>query len=167
MTTPSARSQSFPPVAGPETRLLVLGSLPGQESLARRQYYAHPRNLFWRLMEGVIGAPLVALDYAARLARLVAAGVGLWDSVGSAVRPGSLDSAIRDHDPNPVAALAATLPQLRAIAFNGAASFKLGAPHLGHLGLPLIRLPSSSPAHAAMPFAEKQAAWAALAAYLA
>ncbi len=161
------RSVSFAPHADAATRLLVLGSLPGAQSLAAGQYYAHPRNLFWRLMAGVAGVGLEGLPYGERLAALAMAGIGLWDSVGSAVRPGSLDSAIRAAAPNPVAALAATLPKLRAIAFNGAASFKLGAPPLGHLGLPLIRLPSSSPAHAAMPFAEKAAAWAALKDYLA
>lgn len=167
MTAPALRHFAFSPVVAPGTRLLVLGSLPGRRSLAQGQYYAHPRNLFWRLMEGVAGVVLEGRPYDERLAALAAAGIGLWDSVGSAVRPGSLDSAIRDAEPNPVATLAAGLPHLRAIAFNGAAAFKLGAPRLVHLGLPLLRLPSSSPAHAAMPFAAKAEAWNTLREYLA
>src|SRR3954447_19874076 len=87
--------RSFAPVADSNTRVLVLGSLPGEESLARRQYYAHPRNHFWRLVGAVIGADLVPLPYEARLEALLAAGIGLWDTVGSATRRGSLDGAIR------------------------------------------------------------------------
>ena len=78
--------RSFPPVVDDRTRVLVLGSLPGEESLARRQYYGNPRNHFWRLMSAVIGVELVPLDYEARLETLLEAGVGLWDTVGAAAR---------------------------------------------------------------------------------
>jgi double-stranded uracil-DNA glycosylase len=158
--------RSFPPVVGPRTRLLVLGSLPGEESLARRQYYANPRNHFWRLIGGVIGADLVALPYEARLEALLAAGIGLWDTVGAATRRGSLDGAIRDHSANDLAALASTLPELRAVAFNGGKSAALGRPRLAaRPDLALVPLPSSSPAYT-LPFAEKLAAWERLADYL-
>src|SRR3954470_14701487 len=102
--------RSFPPPIFPETRLLVLGSLPGDRSLAAQRYYAHPQNQFWRLMSGVIGRDLVALDYEARLAALSAAQIGLWDVVASARREGSTDAAIRDHVGNDLPALAASLP---------------------------------------------------------
>ncbi|WP_426168567.1 DNA-deoxyinosine glycosylase [Sandarakinorhabdus sp. DWP1-3-1] len=151
--------RSFGAAAGPGTRLLILGSLPGQASLAAQQYYAHPRNGFWPLVGAVIDADLVALPYPVRLAALAAAGIGLWDVVGAARRPGSLDSAIRDVEANDLAKLAASLPALRTVAFNGATAWRLGAPLLAGTELELLRLPSSSPAHAAMPFDRKRAAW--------
>lgn len=160
------RKASFDPVADARTRLLVLGSLPGEKSLAAAQYYANPQNQFWRLMQAVTGAPLLSLPYGERLEMLLASGVGLWDVVGSAVRPGSLDAAIRDYRPNALPDLCASLPALRAVAFNGGKSAKLGMKILGDRpGLALIALPSSSPAHTVQ-FARKLAAWETLAPYL-
>ncbi len=157
----------FPPVTRPDTRLLVLGSLPGAISLAEQRYYAHPRNLFWRLVGAVTGHDLVPLAYEDRLAALLDAKVGLWDTVASATRVGSLDTAIRLHEASDLAALLATLPELRAIAFNGATSAKIGRRQLGgDPGVVLLDLPSSSPAHASLSFEQKLARWQALAAYL-
>ncbi|MDB5704711.1 MAG: DNA-deoxyinosine glycosylase, partial [Sphingomonas bacterium] len=118
--------RSFPPVADACTRLLILGSLPGERSLAEGHYYAHPQNQFWRLISGVIGRDLVALDYQARLVALLEARVGLWDVVASARREGSTDAAIRDHVGNDLPGLIRALPDLRAVGFNGATSFKHG-----------------------------------------
>lgn len=145
----------------------MLGSLPGEASLAAGRYYAHPQNAFWRLMGTVIGEDLHGLDYDARLATLLAHHVGLWDVVGEAVRPGSLDTAIRDAVHNDLAALVDTLPNLRAVAFNGGKAAKEGRKLLaGHEGrLSLIPLPSSSPA-LTTPFAMKAEAWGALRAWL-
>ncbi len=157
MTMPPLK-RSFPPVVDEHTRLIVLGSLPGEESLARGRYYANPRNQFWALMSGVVGVDLVALGYEERLAALLSARLGLWDTVASATRQGSLDTAIRDHSPNALPELAARLPKLRALAFNGGKSEAVGRKVLGETPLRLIRLPSSSPAYT-MAFAEKQAAW--------
>jgi double-stranded uracil-DNA glycosylase len=150
--------RSFPPVADGDTRLIVLGSLPGEQSLARGRYYAHPRNQFWALMSGVVGTDLVPLGYQERLRTLLRAGVGLWDTVASATREGSLDAAIRNHSPNALPELAARLPKLRGFAFNGGKSAAVGRKALGDTPLRLIQLPSSSPAYT-LPFAEKQAAW--------
>lgn len=157
--------RNFPPVVRDDTRLLVLGSLPGAVSLARQRYYAHPRNQFWRLMSAVVDRDLASLDYDARLAALLAAGVGLWDTVASAARKGSLDTAIRLHEASDLAALAATLPHLRAIAFNGGTSARIGRRQLVGTTVDLIDLPSSSPAYT-LAFETKRAAWVALAAYL-
>jgi hypoxanthine-DNA glycosylase len=158
--------RSFPPVADGRTKVLVLGSLPGEESLARNQYYANPRNHFWRLIGAVAGLDLVPLPYEARLEALLAAGIGLWDTVGSATRRGSLDGAIRLDRANDLPALAASLPGLRAIGFNGGKSASLGLPRLeSRPDLALIPLPSSSPAYT-RPFEEKLAAWLSLADYL-
>ncbi len=159
--------RSFPPVVGPQTRVLILGSLPGARSLEAQQYYAHPQNGFWRLVSGLIGADLQVLPYSARLAALLAHHIGLWDVIDEATRAGSLDAAIRDHRPNDLGRLAGTLPHLRAIAFNGATAARLGRKALAgrEQDLALIDLPSSSPAYT-LPLANKAAAWAVLGAYL-
>lgn len=147
--------------------MLILGSLPGDASLAAQQYYAHPRNRFWQLAGAVIGADdLPALPYPARLVQLVAAGIGLWDVLASAERPGSLDTAIRAGTAADLPALAGALPQLRAIAFNGAKAAQLGRRALGGGPWALIDLPSSSPANAAVPLAAKHERWIALRKYL-
>ncbi len=160
-------AQSFPPVVQPDCRLLILGSLPGAASLAAGRYYAHPRNQFWKLMGAVLETDLEAQPYEARLETLRAAGIGLWDVIGSAQRPGSLDSAIRNAEANELEAMVAALPDLRAVAFNGAKAHALGNPLLAGSGLPLIPLPSSSPANARLPFEAKAALWRALKAWLA
>jgi double-stranded uracil-DNA glycosylase len=157
----------FPPVTRPDTRLLVLGSLPGAVSLARQRYYAHPQNLFWRLIGAVIGRDVAALDYEARLEALLDAGIGLWDTVAAATRKGSLDADIRLHEASDLVALAGTLPGLKAIAFNGGTSARIGRRQLGDVtGLALVDLPSSSPAYASLSFEKKSEAWRALRAYL-
>jgi TDG/mug DNA glycosylase family protein len=164
----TGRSAAFAPVVDARVRVLVLGSLPGAESLRRRQYYAHPRNAFWRLVGAVAGRDLAALPYQARLDELVAARIGLWDVIATAERPGSLDAAIRAPEHADLGALLARLPELRAVGFNGRTAAKVGRRQLGTLpdGPDLLDLPSSSPAHAGMSFAEKRARWSALARYL-
>lgn len=158
------RHASFPPVVTPDTETLILGSLPGAASLAAGRYYAHPRNGFWRLVGSAIGVELEPLDYDARLAALAAHRIGLWDVIADAVRPGSLDAAIRDARANDLCRLVAELPRLRTIAFNGATAAKIGTAQLGPdaARFRLLPLPSSSPAHA-VPFERKRAAWMALA----
>ncbi|MBO9519730.1 MAG: DNA-deoxyinosine glycosylase [Porphyrobacter sp.] len=160
------RKSSFPPVVAPDTRVLVLGSLPGERSLAVGRYYAHPQNRFWHLIGKVIGSPLASLDYEDRLAALLRARVGLWDTVATALRPGSLDASIREAEPTALRELTASLPDLRAVGFNGKTSAKIGMPQLTGTGLALIPLPSSSPAHASMPLAEKEKLWSALGEFL-
>ncbi|MFN3946012.1 MAG: DNA-deoxyinosine glycosylase [Allosphingosinicella sp.] len=160
--------RSFPPVVRPDSRLLILGSLPGVRSLAQGRYYAHPRNQFWRLAGAVAEREdLPALGYEARLDALLDAGIGLWDTVGAARRQGSLDTAIRLEAANDLAALIAALPRLRAIGFNGGTSSRIGRVALGGTsdGIALVDLPSSSPAYT-LPFDEKRARWMALAAFL-
>ena len=152
-------------MVGPATRVLALGSLPGEASLAAARYYAHPRNQFWALIGAVIGCDDVpALAYPERLGRLQAAGIGLWDAIASAQRQGSLDTAIRAAEPAPLPALVATLPALRCVAFNGATAARTGRAALigcgvAEHGVALVDLPSSSPAHAAMTMAEKRERW--------
>lgn len=156
--------RGFPPVVDERTRVLILGSLPGEASLAVGRYYANPRNQFWRLLEATLRTGLVALPYDARLAALSDRGVGLWDTVAEARRAGSLDSAIRDAVETDLVGLVDALPALRAVAFNGAAAARIGARRLAALrdGPAQIALPSSSAAHAAMTFEAKAEAWSAL-----
>jgi TDG/mug DNA glycosylase family protein len=160
------RKASFPPVVDADTRLLLLGSLPGEASLKAVRYYAHPQNQFWRLVGGAIGCDLHAMDYEGKLAALREAGIGLWDVVADAIRPGSLDGAIREHRANDLPALVASLPKLRAIGFNGGTAARIGRRQLGPISTPvLIDLPSSSPAYT-LAFATKAAQWKALTFFL-
>jgi TDG/mug DNA glycosylase family protein len=153
----------MPPIACPDARLFVLGSLPGDVSLAARRYYAHPTNQFWRLLGGAIGEDLQPLAYEQRLGRLATRGIGLWDVIGSATRPGSLDQAIRDAAHNRIDQLLHDFHELRAIAFNGSTASARGRRLIGEppRAITLIDLPSSSAANT-RPISEKAAAWAAL-----
>ena len=143
--------------AQPNARVLILGSMPGAASLAQQQYYAHPRNAFWPLMAQLAGiAP--TLPYPDRVAALNSRGIALWDVIASCQRSGSLDSAIEEGELNDLAGLIQRVPTLRAIAHNGGES----ARHMRvtqALGLPVFKLPSTSPAHASWSFERKLAAW--------
>jgi hypoxanthine-DNA glycosylase len=153
------------PVGSTDARLLILGSLPGEASLTAQRYYAHPTNQFWRLLGAAIGEELAALAYDARLDRLAARDIALWDVVAEARRQGSLDGAIRGAAANELAVYAASHPRLEAIAFNGKAAARIGRRALGAgSGLTLIDLPSSSAA-LTISFAGKASAWAALGRY--
>ena len=160
------RKFAFAPVAAADARVLILGSLPGEASLAEGRYYAHPQNRFWYLVGKAITVDLVSLGYDDRLSALQDTGFALWDTVVSARRIGSLDAAIRDAEHAPLAELVATLPHLRAVAFNGRTSSAIGRPQLAHHDLALIDLPSSSPAYASMPLGDKERLWARLADFL-
>lgn len=157
----------FPPVVDAHTRVLILGSLPGEASLAQSQYYAYKHNKFWELVGDVINEDLRGMQYAARLRTLLAHHVGLWDVVAQAKREGSLDSKIRDHAGNDLPGLIDSLPKLAAIAFNGGTAERIGMKALGHHAgrLHIVRLPSSSPAHT-LSYAEKLRSWRALRTWL-
>lgn len=157
------RKQSFSPVAGQQTRVVVLGSLPGERSIAARQYYANPTNQFWRLIGDVIEVDLALLEYDRRIECLLAARVGLWDVVASAAREGSADAAIRALSPNALADLAQSHPSIKAFGFNGGKPAKVGRKQLATAcPVKLIDLPSSSAAYCAMPFEVKRTKWRAL-----
>src|SRR4029079_12876162 len=110
----------LPPIARSDARLFVLGSLPGDASLAARRYYAHPTNQFWRLLGLAIGEGLAELDYEGRLERLAERRIGLWDVIASATRRGSLDQAIREAQHNRIKHLLHDFPALQEVCFNGA-----------------------------------------------
>lgn len=153
--------RGLPPVVGPAPRLLILGSFPGQASLAQSRYYAHPRNQFWPILGTLLGEPLAALDDPLRLERLMARRIALWDVLGECRRRGSLDSAIRDARGNDLEALLDRLPRLGAVAFNGATAAR-ALPWIESRGLAVYRLPSTSPAHAGLSLAQKLGRWRVL-----
>ena len=157
------RKRCFAPVVDDRTTLLILGSLPGERSLALQQYYGNRQNRFWHLMAEVIGVDLVPLDYEARLETLLRHGVGLWDVVAEAHRPGSLDSSIRNRNDNDLLALLANFPDIRTLAFNGGTAARLGLKILGDQASSyrIVLLPSSSPAYT-LSYAEKSLQWRAL-----
>lgn len=147
------------PVVSSATRVLILGSFPGVRSLQLQQYYAHPQNHFWRILEAIWPSSahgISASSYENRSNWLLERGLGVWDVYASCERSGSLDSAIRNAVPNNIAAL--QLPHLGAIAHNGGESFK-HARHTQTLGVPVYQLPSTSPANASWSFERKLAAW--------
>lgn len=155
------RLQGLPPIVSENTRLLILGSFPGAASLARRQYYAHPQNQFWRILQAIWPSSPIELcvsSYENRSAWLLERGLGVWDVYASCERQGSLDSAIRHAEVNDFSGLARRCKQLAAIAHNGGESFK-HAKFTAALGLPVHKLPSTSPANASWSFERKLAAW--------
>lgn len=147
------------PLAPADARLIILGSLPGERSLAEQRYYAHPSNQFWRLLGEVLGDALCAMGNGARLERLATARIGLWDVIGAAHRSGSLDSAIRSPRSNSLAQWIGDFPDLRAIAFNGGTAARAGRRLLGGFDrIALLDLPSSSAAYT-LPFLAKAERW--------
>ncbi|HAF45497.1 MAG: DNA-deoxyinosine glycosylase [Sideroxydans sp. GWF2_59_14] len=156
------RLHSFPPVADEQSNLLILGSMPGKESLKQKQYYAHPQNAFWKIMGDLVGAH-PTLPYQQRLSALTAAHIALWDVLKTCERQGSLDSNIQNETANDFASFFKNHPHITHVFFNGAKaeqSFKKFV--LGKQKLPplkFVRLPSTSPAHAGMRYAEKLQAW--------
>jgi hypoxanthine-DNA glycosylase len=153
--------QGLPPVVGRAPRLLILGSFPGEASLAQAAYYAHPRNQFWPILGALLDEPLAALPYEARLERLMARRIALWDVLGACRRRGSLDAAIRDARGNDFDALLARMPGLGAVAFNGATAAKVERVFAAR-GLATYPLPSTSPAHAGLDRDAKLARWRVL-----
>ena len=152
------RLVGLPPVIGPATRLLVLGSFPGVASLRAQRYYGHPQNQFWKILSALWSVDLVGMAYEDRMAAVRGHGLGIWDVYGACEREGSLDSAIRNAELNDFAWLQQQCPQLQAIAHNGGESFR-HARHTQALGLPVHKLPSTSPANASWSFERKLGVW--------
>jgi hypoxanthine-DNA glycosylase len=162
------RIRSFPPIESPDARILILGSMPGVASLRARQYYAHPRNQFWRIMGALYGAT-PQRPYAQRIALLQENGVAVWDVLHSCVRRGSLDSAIENASvaPNDLPEFLRQHRKITAVRCNGALAYAAFRRYFGAACLqdfPWLdcrRLPSTSPAHASWSYARKSAAWRA------
>jgi hypoxanthine-DNA glycosylase len=156
----SDRLQGLEPVISRQSRLVILGSFPGEASLRAQQYYGHPRNQFWPLLGAIWGIDLAGLSYPRRLVELRRRGLGLWDIYAACRREGSLDAAIADAEFNDLASLRRRAPGLRLVAHNGGESAR-AMRQVAALGLPVCKLPSSSPANASWSFERKLAAWRA------
>lgn len=168
----NVESRGFNPVIGNNAQVLILGSLPSQQSLARGEYYANPRNAFWRIISDI--ASIESGDsYETRCSHLINKGIALWDVLMSSVRPGSLDSAIdlATAKTNDFADLLARHRKIKLIGFNGMKSRQLfdrlvlksfSLPN----GVELVNLPSTSPAHAAMSFETKLELWSVIGKYI-
>jgi hypoxanthine-DNA glycosylase len=157
----AAPSAGLAPLVSPDTRLLILGSFPGAASLKAQQYYAHPRNHFWQILKAIWPCSPTdtgAGSYQKNSEWLLSKQLGVWDVYSACEREGSLDSNIRNAIVNDFSALPKLCPGLKAIAHNGAQSFK-HASYTGILGLPVYKLPSTSPANASWSFERKLAAW--------
>lgn len=153
------RIASFDPVAAPDARVLILGTMPSVESLRQSFYYAHPRNAFWPMLARILSEP-EPTSVEEKKALLLRHRIALWDVAQSCVRPGSLDSAIRDALPNDVPGLLKRCPEIQAILFNGATAQNLYRKLIGDVpaGLRSVRMPSTSPAYT-LKFEAKRAAW--------
>lgn len=153
---------SLPAVAGADARVLVLGTLPGEESLRRQEYYAHPRNAFWPILFALFDA-VPQPDYAAKLAFARMQRVALWDVCASCQREASADATIRCETPNTIEVLLDAHPPIAVVAFNGSGARRLYDRHFRRRpALDYLALPSTSPAHAGLDFKAKLAHWTAL-----
>lgn len=166
--------RSFPPIADARARVLVLGSMPSTASLAAGQYYAHPHNAFWPIMGALLGAG-PELPYARRTVRLRQARVAVWDVLQSCVRPGSLDADIETDSiaANDLAGFFAAHRRIRAVFCNGGTAYDCYRRYVlpclrgAAAALPVVRLPSTSPANARLRLAQKVEPWRAVLAALA
>lgn len=152
--------RGLPPVLDAATRVLVMGSFPGDASLAAQQYYAHPRNHFWPIMAALLSEPLSDRPYRQRIERLRARGIGLWDTIVACRRDGSLDAAIRDATGAELARIRRDAPHVALVVFNGLTAGRARSAFRA-AGYATVTLPSTSPAHT-MALAKKLAAWRAL-----
>ena len=158
--------ESFPPLFNGSAHVLILGSMPGMASLSAGQYYAHPRNAFWRIMRGIFGID-ESLPYSHRTTALLNQGLAVWDVLKACVRQGSLDSDIVSHSivANDFKTLFEQCPAIAKIVFNGSTAEQTYIRHvlptldLKHASIPAVRLPSTSPAHAGLDFEGKLNAW--------
>ena len=150
--------EGLSPLLSPDIHTVILGSFPGRESLAASQYYAHPRNQFWRLLSDVLNDNLAQLPYEERLRRLLMHQIGLWDVISMCERVGSLDSRIKHAVANDFDLLKKECPKLRKVCFNGKVAGAY-AERLASAGFETIVLPSSSPAYASRSFEDKLVIW--------
>lgn len=156
------RKRGLPPIIGANPRLLILGTLPGEESLRQQRYYAHPRNHFWPIIAALLKMSVPETDTECR-ALVIDNGIAVWDVLAAANREGSLDSALNDCTPNPIADLLKENPLIKTIAFNGQAAHTLFRRHIARndpAHVKMIVLTSSSPTNT-KPFETKLEAWRA------
>ena len=158
------RHRGLPPLVAPDARVLILGSFPSEASLAARQYYAHPRNHFWPMLSALLNEPLAAMSYPARIARVRAHGIAIWDTIVACEREGSLDAGIRNAERGAIAGIRRVAPGIRVVCFNGGTAGR-AEPIWRAAGYATLVLPSTSPAYT-LPLAQKVARWRVLTEWL-
>lgn len=159
------------PIVDSATRVLIVGSMPGKQSLEKQQYYGNPRNHFWPIM-GELLEMAIPNDYTERIALLKNNAIGLWDTIATCEREGSLDAAIRNEKPNDFQTLFEQYPNIQLVLFNGAKAFEV---FKKHIGLELLdgraykKMPSTSPIPGKniKTFTEKLEDWRIIKSYLA
>jgi len=157
---------SFPPIINNESKILILGSIPGVKSLEMQQYYAHPQNKFWKIICEIFNEKFTT-DYTERIKILEKYHVALWDVIDTCERKGSLDSEIRNEEANKIGELLHNYPNIKAIFCNGQKSHKNLLKILPKdFHLPIIVFPSTSPAHASLRYEEKLLSWQKIKNYL-
>lgn len=158
----SLHKSGFPPLVQADSRLLILGSMPGEKSLQEQQYYAHPRNLFWAFI-AALSNNKIPVDYEAKKTLLIKSKIALWDVCDACIRTGSLDTAILNEIPNELDHLLDQYPDIKTIAFNGQKSAALFRKYFRKReGYTYITLPSTSPANAGIPIDKKREQWLSL-----
>lgn len=159
---PTFKVESLSPIVNINSKILILGTMPGIESLRKQEYYGHSRNLLWKMIAHITGNEIPE-QYKEKVKLLNAEGIALWDVCMTCIREGSLDSNIQDETPNDLHTLIDKYPTIKAIAFNGKEAAKLFGKHIGSMeGIRLISLPSTSPANASIPMKTKIEAWVQL-----
>ena len=160
------RISSFPPIISEDSKILILGSIPGIKSLEMQQYYAHPQNKFWKIICEIFNEEFTT-DYTERIKILEKHHIALWDVIDTCERKGSLDSEIRNEEANGIGELLHNHPKVKAVFCNGQKSNKNLQKILPKdLHLPIIALPSTSPAHASLGYVQKLETWKIILKYL-
>lgn len=156
----------FAPIVSLDSKILILGSIPGAKSIEYQQYYAHPQNNFWKIMFEIFGENFTN-DYSEKIALLLNHQIALWDVIDSCIRKGSLDSEIRNEQANDIALFLQQYPNIKVLFCNGQKSYKNLIKTLGNdFPLQIIILPSTSPANAMMKFQEKLLHWSIILKFL-
>ncbi|MDR2231440.1 MAG: DNA-deoxyinosine glycosylase [Flavobacteriaceae bacterium] len=160
------RINSFPPFIDKDSKILILGTVPGVKSLEMQQYYAHPQNHFWKIMFHLLAEPMTS-DYEEKVAMLQRNGIAIWDTIESCVRKGSKDTDIKNEEANDIAELLKEFPNIKAVFCNGQKAFKNLSKQLKNkeVGINFYGLPSTSPLHT-VGFEKKLPEWEQILHYL-
>ncbi len=151
---------SFQPVSGKHPKILILGTIPGKESLRKQEYYGHPRNSFWEILSSITGIGYDRNTYSTKISLIIKADLALWDVCGRAVRKTSLDSDIKDEIPNPVDIFLTGHPTIKAVFFNGKTAARLYDKYFKKdLSIQYVTLLSTSPANASYSVSRKHKNW--------
>ncbi|UMZ72970.1 DNA-deoxyinosine glycosylase [Natranaerofaba carboxydovora] len=159
-------STSFAPIIDDKSKVLILGTMPGGKSLEERQYYANPRNQFWKIIDNLFDETLPT-DYEEKIEFLKNNGIALWDVLKACYREGSLDSNIKNEEVNDFTTLFDNYPNIRCVGFNGTKAYNIFKKSIGFdfQQLDFVKLPSTSPAHT-IKFEQKLKEWEKIRKYL-